>query len=464
VTDPVVVVGGSVAALTAADALASVGTPVELFLPERGIGGGFLPLERDGRRLDLGPRVIELRYDDAAPDAPLPPWSEYVPGPHGHRPFLAAVEAFVEGLAGADLVAVPSPQSSVLGRRTTDYALAGDLSGVADALPSDLLATMAEEAAAARAAVGDHGWFAAERGGLPWDRSYGEIGRAHCGSTFFDVLVGSVAAKIVPGGADEVLAPLHRKIWLPLFHPVTAWEAVTGSLTYVPNRPFATVAGGGMGELVRRLHDRAVASPMVTVRREGSLTEVTSHRGRAELRFATSAVVPAARPILGVSADELFAAAGIDHSVAKVQATMVWVDLPQQDVASLPSVLYSAEPELGVFRVTDSVADIVPGRRTVCCEIACHVPSHEREATALEALVALGVAASVERASVVASVSVPAFAAPTGPNRAAFDAARAAFDRHHLPVHLVAGPTAFGVDTFNEQVVQGLAAAAQHAT
>lgn len=460
-TGPVVVVGGSVAALTAADALATAGRRVELFLPERGIGGGFLPFEREGRRLDLGPRVIELRYDDAAPDAPLPPWEDYVPGPHGHRPFLAAVEAFVAGLAGDDLVAVPSPQCSVLGRRTTDYALAGDLSGLADALPADLLATMAEEAAAARAVEGDHGWFAPERGGPPWDRSYGEIGRAHCGPTFFDVLVGAVAAKILPGGADDVLAPLYRKVWLPLFHPVTAWEACTGALTYVPDRPFATVAGGGMGELVRRVHDRAVASPLVTVRREGALTGVDTRQGEVELRFASSAVVPVDRPIIGVSADELFSATGIDQAVTKVQATMVWVDLPDVDVASLPSVLYSAEPELGVFRITDSVADAQPGWRTACCEIACDVAADRWEAAALEALVALGVASSVEHATVAASVSVPAFAAPTSANRTAFDTARASFDRLGLPVHIVAGPTAFGVDTFNEQVVQGLAAAAR---
>ncbi|MEZ5179036.1 MAG: hypothetical protein R2746_12410 [Acidimicrobiales bacterium] len=385
-----------------------------------------------------------------------------MPGPHGHRPFLAAVEAFVAGLAGDDLVPVPSPQCSVLGTRTSDYALAGDL----PAWPRRCPTTCAPPWRRRRPPLARRWGTTAgspPSAGLPWARTYGEIGRAHCGPTFFDVLVGSVAAKILPGGADDVLAPLYRKIWLPLFHPVTAWEAVTGALTYVPDRPFATVAGGGMGELVRRVHDRAVASPLVTVRQEGSLVEVTSRAGVLELRFASSVVVPADRPILGVGADELFAAAVIDHAVTKVDATMVWIDLPDDDVASLPSVLYSSEPEVGVFRVTDSVADVVPGWRTACCEVACHVTEWDREATALEALRALGVARTTDRARVVASVSVPAFAAPTGPNKAAFDAARAAFDARGYPVRLVAGPTAFGVDTFNEQVVQGLAAAAERA-
>ena len=60
---PVVVVGGSVASLVAADALAAAGRSVELHLPESGVGGGFTPITLSGRRLELGARLIELSYD-----------------------------------------------------------------------------------------------------------------------------------------------------------------------------------------------------------------------------------------------------------------------------------------------------------------------------------------------------------------------------------------------------------------
>ena len=60
--DPVVVVGGSVAALVTADAVSAAGPPVELHLPARGVGSGFLPIRHSDRLLELGPRLIELAY------------------------------------------------------------------------------------------------------------------------------------------------------------------------------------------------------------------------------------------------------------------------------------------------------------------------------------------------------------------------------------------------------------------
>ncbi len=65
------VVGGSIAALVAADAAARAGRSVDLLLPARGVGGGFRPLEVDGRRLDLGVRLLELDREDAGPPPDL---------------------------------------------------------------------------------------------------------------------------------------------------------------------------------------------------------------------------------------------------------------------------------------------------------------------------------------------------------------------------------------------------------
>jgi hypothetical protein len=457
-TEPTVVVGGSVAALACADALAAAGRPVELHLPERGIGGGFLPLEIAGRRLDLGPRVLELRYDDD-PGVP-PPWDAYVPGPHGHRPFLGVVDAFVDGLVGGDLVEVPAPQVSVGGRRCTDYVLAGDLSGLPDAIDADVLAALADEAAHGVEREGRHGVFDDAREVERWQRTMADVGRAQTGSGFHDLLIEPIARKILPGGSLSVVAALHRKIWLPLFHPVTAWEACTGRLAYRPDRPFHTVEGGGMGEVVRRLVDRVSAAPTVSVERSGPLTSVAAGAGGVALGFGDGPARVARRPVVGVGAEELFGAAGIELAMDRVPTTMVWVDLPDEDVLDLPSVLFSAEPGLGVMRVTDSRADAVPGCRTACCEVAWDVHGRPAwEAAALDGLLALGIASSVERAEVVAAASRPAFAVPSAANRDRFGDARRRFDGLGLDLAVVGAATSFGVDSFNEQVVQGLAAA-----
>jgi hypothetical protein len=457
---PVVVVGGSVAALVAADALAAADRSVELFLPDRGVGGGFLPYEHRGRRLDLGPRVLELRYDAAVGEqAPTPPWATYRPGPHGHRPFLGAIDRFVRELAGDDLVQVPPAEVSVAGRRCSDYVLAGDLSGLGDVLDPETLHRLAEEARRRVEVEGPHGVFATE-GGVPWDRSFRSVGRDQTGAAFHDLLIEPIAAKILSGGTGAVIAALHRKIWLPIFHPVTAWEACTGSLSYRPDRPFTSVAGGGMGEVVSRLLQRIGDAPTVTVRHEGALVGLGDGGGGVELRFGSGAAVTAIRPILAVGPEELFAAGGSPFTPERVTSTMVWLDLPEDRVRSLPSVLMSAEPDEPLLRVTESLADRRDGFRTVCCELAWWVEPEERAARAVAGLLALGVLASIDGVEVVADASRPAFSVPSAANLQAFQASRRDLDALGLPITVIGGARSFAIDSFNEQVVQGLAVAA----
>lgn len=456
---PVVVVGGSVASLVAADALAAAGRRVEMHLPESGVGGGFTPITVSGRCLELGARLIELSYD--ATPGESPPLSAYRPGPHGHRPYLARVDAFVRALAGDDLVELSAPQASVGRRRMTDYVLTGDLSGLGDAVDEDLRSTMAAEAKACVDALGPRGLYAPDREQERWALRYSDAGRAHTGATFHDLLIAPVADKILPGGAASVVAALHRKIWMPLFHPVTAWEACAGTLTYRPDRPLWSVQNGGMGEIVLRLLARVEAAPGIVIHRSGALTRISDGGGReVHLAFADGSTRTAERPVVGVGAGELFRAAGVDLPAERVPATMVWVDVPDDDVLDLPSVLCSAEPDIGLYRVTESLVDRRTGHRTLCCEV------DHRRASAEEwlpltvgALTDLGVTRPGAAVQQVAAASQPAFVAPSHENRAAFGAARAAYDALGLTASVVAGATSFGVDTFNEQVVQGLAAA-----
>ncbi len=452
------VVGGSIAALVAADRLAAAGDRVDLHLPERGLGGGFLPLSVKGRRLELGARLVELSYDDE-PKAP-PPFGGYVPGPHGHRPFLAPIDAFVRELAGDDLVQVTAPEVSVDGRRCTDYVLSGDLSGLADAVDDAERAAMADEAARCVEAVGPHGWFTPEHEADRWRSSFADMGRAHTGPRFHERLIESLAAKILPGGTASVIGALHRKIWLPLFHPVTAWEACTGSLSYRPQRAMYSLASGGMGAIVQRLVDRVDAAPEVHTTISGVLTAVNAEGDDVHLGFEDGTALVAHRPVLGVGAEELFAAAGIGYEADRVVATMVWVDVAETQVGDLPSVLFATEADVPAFRVTDDRADARPGVHTLCCELDHRlVDPEDWERAATDSLRALGVITQAADPEIVLAASRPSFATPSAGNREAFAAARRALDQRALPASVVGGATAFGADTFNEQVVQGLAVA-----
>ncbi len=130
---PLVVVGGSIAALTAADAALGRGRAVELLLPRAGVGGGFRPLRVGGRRLDLGVRLLEIDREDAGA---APPLSEYRPGPTAHAPFVRHVADWVGGLVGERLREVDRPAMSLDGRLVDDIYFTVDLDGLARALPA----------------------------------------------------------------------------------------------------------------------------------------------------------------------------------------------------------------------------------------------------------------------------------------------------------------------------------------
>ncbi|MBK6670603.1 MAG: hypothetical protein IPG46_13375 [Actinobacteria bacterium] len=58
-----VVVGDSIAAVVAVDALARAGAEVVWYAGGQRVGGGFAAVHLGGRRLELGARVLELSYD-----------------------------------------------------------------------------------------------------------------------------------------------------------------------------------------------------------------------------------------------------------------------------------------------------------------------------------------------------------------------------------------------------------------
>jgi hypothetical protein len=453
---PVHVVGGSIGALVAADALARRGRGVVLHLPDRGVGAGFLPLEVDGVALDVGARLIELAYDGCTGDPPA--LDEYAPGPHGHRPYLALIDALVRELAGDDLYAVPSPQLSIGGRVAGDVVFAGDLRGLPTLFAADVLARIETEAACAVLAEGSAGLFAGERRAELWSTTFADASRRHTGATFHGLVTEALAAKILPGGTASVIAALHRRIWLPLFHPSTVRDAAAGAPSYVPDRPMYSLAGGGMGEVVRRLIERVTCAGTVTVSRPGALVGLERAGGSTRLRFERGLDVLAERPLIGASAGEVFSAAGIAHLAAKTWATIAWVDV---DVPAVPddlSVRFVADPQIPMYRVTRNSMDAPDGSRVLACEMAHWVPADEAERAAAVALDDAGIAPR-DRVRPRHSVRVPASTVPDAGNRATFEAAREDLDAKGLDIEIVGGAVGFGVDSFNEQVVQGLRAA-----
>jgi hypothetical protein len=424
-------------------------------LPAGPVGSGFLPIERADRRLDVGPRIIELGYDEPVRDAP--PLADYQPGPHGHRPFLAAIDALVQSLVGDDLEEVRPPSIWRRGHTGMDFVLGGDLSGLPDLVDDQERSAIAAEAGAAAATLGPQGLLAADLSGS----TLAHASRRNHGPTFHDAFIGPLAAKVLPGGADAVIAELRRKIWLPLFWPATLAEACgDAALTYLPQRPMHTVQGGGMGELVRRLLERVRAANGVRVTPSGRPTAIQRHAGAARISFGEGEPIVATDVVVALGPQEAFRLAGWSSSFERVPGRYVWVDVAEAAVQQALSVRFIVDPEIPVFRVTESNADERSGQRTFVVELAQWVAEADAPTAVRDGLRRLGIVDPGASLEVIHVLAGPSFSAPSFENRARFADGRARLLAADLPADVI-GAEVFGADSFNEQVVQGLAAAAR---
>jgi putative NAD(P)-binding protein len=444
-----IVVGGSVAALVAAEALAARGARVRLLLPEHGVGGGFAPLHRDGRALELGVRLLELSYEDDG--APMPPLRDYRPGVGGHRPYARLVAEWVRARVGDRLREIDRPTMVVGGRRVDDILFTVDLARLAGALEDGERARMADEVARALDAAGHPAGVlapgaATRLAGL----SLHDASLTNHGAAFHERFIAPLCDKVLPAGAHGVLAPLRRVAWAPLFHPATLLEALRGERPrFRPRRTFHTVAADAGGGLVDEQLRRVESDARVRVERAGALTRLDADAGSVRMRFSGGDAVRARRPVLGVSAGELFSAAGVDYAPERVRTAIAWLELSKP--AGLGHLVHVLDPDNPVLRVS------VSGEGTLLCvELRHDVPAERLAETARVGLAAAGLLAADVPTHTVATAARPTFAAPSPATRDALAGARASLRRRRLDVELVGGALGLGADALNEQIVQGI--------
>jgi len=439
----VTVLGGTVAGLVTADALARAGRRVELHLPARGVGGGFMALRRDGRRLELGVRLLELGYEDDP--ASVPSLDTYDPGFGGHRPFTPLVRDWVLDLVGDRLVDVPAPALVLDGHRHPDIHFSVDLDGLPVMLGPVRTARVAREAGAAVAELGRRGLELAPDSSVTLARA----SRANHGRTFHKALIEPLADKFLPDGAERTLATWRRKVWMPLFWPRTVAEACgSAGPTFRPQRRFETVADvdgpdGGPGAIVTALTARLAASPLVTL---------------VDLDPETLGRPATGESVLALPPREAFALAGHDYAPERARSVLAWIEAEHEGVFPLVHV---ADPANPVARVSDSGPGLRPGSRVLVVELRHDTPKDRIDADARRGLLEARLLDErvLHVATTVMTGAQPTFDAPTAATRDAHAAAVAALHDAGMGDQLVGPATAPGADSFNEQVVAGLAAA-----
>jgi hypothetical protein len=448
---PVTVVGGTVAALVAADAAARAGREVELYLPKKGVGGGFSPVKVGGRSLERGIRVFELRYEGVGDP---PPIEEYDPRT-GHRPFARLVEEYISELVGPALVELSRPRMWFRGRMASEIYLATDLSGLRELLSGEEADAVAAEA---RAAVDERGESGVFDGEDLWKIALTEASLANHGRTFHELLLDPICRKIRPEGGDDVLAALRRKIWMPLFWPRTVLEAATGeAIEFRPERPFHTISPGGTGAVVEKLLERVEGSGGVRVARIDGVEAVAPRDGRTAIALVGGETVEAQRPILALAPGDLFGAAGLEYKPDRVRSALCWVEAAEDDVLELPSVLHVTDPDVPLFRLTPGASG--GGRQVLTLELRHDTTEDEAPAAVRESLERLGIVREGAELAQLAFFAGKTFTAPTADSKRRFDAAREQLAELELDAEIVGGAGWFGADSLNEQLIQGLRAA-----
>jgi hypothetical protein len=452
-----VVVGGTVAALAAADALASRGRPVRLFLPRKGVGGGFTSMARGGHRLELGMRVLELRYEGTATPPPL---DRYRPDGDGHRPFVGLIDAWVREHVGSDrIVDIDEPASFVGGRLGPEVLLTSDLTRGAELVSAEDARQIASEAEAAVRAHGPAGWLSGEERSRLSDASFDEASLHQHGPTFHERLIAPLIGKMRPGGGGDVLAVLRRKLWMPLFWPQTVAEVFSGRPPgFVPDRPLTVVRPGGMGPVVEVLLAR-LTSPHVELVPYDTVTGLEQVGRRLRIEFSDGRVEVADRPIIGVGAGDLFGAVGIPFTPTKVHAVLAWVGVQEADVRRLPGYVHVLDPDVAAYRITPGELDEQAGTRVLCVELSFDVAKDDAADVARAALQRVGILREGAPTEDLGVFAGPTFTDPTADNVERHAQAVESLRGLGLRASVIGGAQAFGFDSFNEQVIQGLQAA-----
>jgi hypothetical protein len=288
-----------------------------------------------------------------------------------------------------------------------------------------------------------------------------EASLANHGATFHRRIIAPLCDKVIAGGAAAVSAPLRRKVWAPLFYPRTLAQALSGEpIAFRPARSFHTISPDGCGALVDLVLARLRARPTATVETAGDLEHAVTAGDAVRLSFSDHTPITARRPILALSADALFAAAGVPYAVQRITTAIAWLEVDEHDAGDVPDLVHVLDPDNPVLRVSRGGAG-APGRALLTVELRHDADPETLAGAARDGLVAAGLLAGGTAADTVMAARRPTFPVPDAATLSAFATARERFDALGLDVELAGGGLDVTADTLNDQILQGLRASAR---
>ncbi len=433
------VVGSSIASLAAALQAARRGHHVSLYVDPRRIGGSFSGIRKGDRTLDLGCRLLELDYE-ASPARPI---SAFDPEHDNHRPFIAAVASFIDGVLQGDIRSACEPEMLIAGHRTRCVLMTVDLSDLPAALSVQDQAVVRQQVR--------HILEAAPAVASKPRQTLRAASLAQHGPRLHELLIEAVCAKQHVAW-DTVLAADRRKLWAALFEPRTVLEAFSGGpIGFRPHRPFATTRSGTLNSFVSRLYQAVLERDQILVVPAGPMQKLSCHRsGMTEFTFdGLSITAPSRQCVIGESPDQVFNAAGHVYQPERMTSSIVWVDVAEHGLDRPLSTLTVCDPEVPALRISDVGA--TDGEHCLAVEFGHRPPCPD---IAVAALRQAGVVRSGAAVELVHQVTGKAQIAPTPENRRKFEDARTCLSGFQGV--LLGGLRRFLFDGLNDQITEAL--------
>ena len=464
----VIIAGNNLAAMVAAQSIATTGRQVVLVNPAAQWGGHFAGLKLDSRRFDPGMVLYEFSASNREPS----------PDVRGYDPtrrndcgrFTGIVRDYVEQRVRT--VIAPDPAVFIDGRAMPDMVIANHVASVTS-FDGKTCESIRQELKAICAA-GPHLLHASRKSVDPAfsGLDFASVSIANHGRTLHEVLFEPLCRKILGVACSDILAIYHRAAWLPLYYPETLLSQFGATPQRLPDTRFHYPAEGSAGALVRALAHEIEAHPNIRTIR--SAIAKISRTAPTTLELVDGNTVSGNEFIWTLDPGALLAIADPatpGTEIARSTIGLCFVAVGQDHIRPGLGTVFVPEAKRAIYRVTDQegCAHLKADEHRLVVEFSPEIlagrglaSAEEQEQALLHELADLGLIDTPRSVAYCAvKILTNALMIPNNANRSAFLQQQDWLHRH-LPAIRLAGPSAgFHVGAMNDQIVQGLKLAAE---
>jgi hypothetical protein len=456
--ESVCVFGGGIAALVTSDVLAGAGYRVCLWNSAKSWGGHFGGMEVAGHKFDIGMNLLE--FTSLAPQSSdVSSYDALVRNDCGR--FVAEIATYVRSLV--ECTTVDAPSCMYGGSVAPDIIVANRLD-ILRTLPAELRERAAGELQRAVGAQGPlHARNKARFAETFELSSLAEASLANHGETLHEILVETLCRKALGIPSSELSALHHRAAWTPLYYPETLLSGLQGSISEVAPTEFSYPTSGSFRSIVEALVSR-VERHDATIRRDALQSVQQQSTGGYLLNGADefdhlvwSGTPEALGAAMALQLDETPARKGGPR--------LTLVTTPSSNMKQAFSAIFVLDAKSPIYRVSDQTACAKSGGELSILTVESEAPASigataAPMASTIDELERLGIVKSAGAVAIHRDQSFrEAVTIPTLETIAASRRRLSALRDHAPDIVLIGSAAPIGATSFNDSVIQGLAAA-----